>query len=257
QITGILKEVAGSVDGILALILALMMFCHWRRLEAVSILGTALLLVGIVVSMSYFMKTPPERVYVPLCAFVAALALLHSDQGLRFEKGDARGSARRLGPLALQFAALGLAVFYACAVTNTNLEGSRFHQMSQASLARIMKEMDPRPSELFLTWGDSFPYQWVPPLVPAREFYGDFKTVGIGVGLRSPISRARLKEYGIADIYLDIIDRPNIFLVTLSGEQDLFPLYARYVQEHFQTTVTREIRYAGPFFSAARVQRAD
>ena len=256
----ILAQVAGSVDGMLALLLALLMFCSWRRLEMISILGTALLLAGIIVSMSYFMKTPPERVYLPLSAFVVALALVYSDQSLRIGKRAGESAAaetkRWYPPVALQVAALGMAVYFACVVTNANSKSSRFHQKAQASLTGIMEEMDPQPDELFLTWGDSFPYQWVPALVPIREFYGDFKTVGIGVGLRSPISRARLREFGVENVYTDIIDRPDIFLITLSGEQDLFPLYARYVEEHYQTIVTRELRYAGPFFNAVRIRTA-
>ena len=239
---------------VLILCAACLLLGRFRRLDQLGVLCTAALLAGVFCYMTVYMKAPPIRVHFPLCAFVTLLAMLQADRPL--SPGLSGGRIRRwAGPLLC----VGLLLAATCCAylqIRTNNRKHSLNQTRQLLLNSWLQEMNPRPDQLYLTWNPSLPTQWASPLQSQRAIYGSFKTAGIGVGLLSPITRNRLEEFEIRDIYTDIIDREDVFLIVALEPVRLLPLYAEYLREHYGLRVTLLPRYETPAFSVLSVQSA-
>jgi hypothetical protein len=87
--------------------------------------------------------------------------------------------------------------------------------------------------QLYVTWGASFPYELVPPLDPLREFR-DLRILSLGVMTQSPVTAARMTEFGIDDLYRALYERDDILLISTDAHNRLLE---QFVREHHGVSI--------------------
>ncbi len=110
-------------------------------------------------------------------------------------------------------------------------------------------ELDPSPDDLYVIWG-SVPWESILPF-DTLDFMRDWKLVLLGTTLRTPITKARLAEFGIDNIYRALYERPNVFIVTRNRRYLYF--YSQYVLEHFGENLQFQYVFRSPEFYVTQV----
>jgi hypothetical protein len=88
-----------------------------------------------------------------------------------------------------------------------------------------LARLDPRPDQLYVIWSSALAFQdLVTPLGDLRPLRR-FKAFHLASGQRTPIAKARLRQFGIDDLYVGICRNPNVFLVCLPEATEVFGAY--------------------------------
>jgi hypothetical protein len=173
-----------------------------------------------VVLHSYFHL--PPHVLLVLCVAPAATAVLLNRGGGSFKGTGLAGWARA----ALLVVAVVLAVF----AVGWRFQGGLDLMRKKNDKARLLSLLGPREDQLYVAWGNALDMQdFVHPL-GNLEGLRRFKCLHLGVPQTTPIAKARMREFGIDDLYLAICRKPNVFLVS---DQDLNNLFTFYVYVHY------------------------
>lgn len=213
------------------------------------------------------LKNPPARVYYPLFAFQSLYMLVLMRCDLSWVIGEVKGSSsdqanhesnavfpRRYFPRAgfagapVVLAILGMILGQIVAFRNSTLAVSSNRRLHE-DLARI----DPRQDELFICWGDRFPYESILPL-ESPDAWRNLHLYCLGWLQQSPINVAVKKRFGINDLAIAMVKEPDVYVlgsteahrVHLNSEFDLFRTF---VFEHYQLNVKW-----GKHFSGDQVQ---
>jgi hypothetical protein len=98
----------------------------------------------------------------------------------------------------------------------------------------LMKRLKPRPDKLFVLWGSEFPYEdlFVPLSweSPNREF----KVLGLSSLAATPFTTARLKEFGLSDLYSILRRQKGIYFISNKGENGVL---ATYFRDHYRLRI--------------------
>jgi hypothetical protein len=106
-----------------------------------------------------------------------------------------------------------------------------------------MAALDPKPDELFVVWGGSFPYEWVLPW-DNLERYRDFKAYVLGGVTNTPHTEGRLAEFGIANPAAALYQRPNVRLIACPA---YVTVLSRFYVRHHGAVVTLDDGAGRPF----------
>jgi hypothetical protein len=249
---GTLRELMGQafyghVRIVVAISLCAILLLHPRRSWALVVLTTAGLACFTAVFMFYHYDRLPQRVCMPLVSAVLASAC-QCPPLRRKREPPARSSWLQIVAILLAAAVLARWI-YERSMLDANLR-TRHRQ-----IAVVMDQIAPRDDQLFVIWGGSFPYEGlVRPLEPLTQLES-FKCMGLGVGLQTPMSNERLREFRIDDLCRAIYERNDVFLVS---DEPLNALLATYVEEHYDARIVfRPVhRYFGQLV-AVEVFQAD
>jgi hypothetical protein len=106
---------------------------------------------------------------------------------------------------------------------------SQAAQRMSDNLVTTLHELRPRPDQLYVDWGGSFPYEL---LLGSRQIDAlkPMRILVLGSTNQTPINAERLREFHIDDLFRAIWQRPNIFVI---GYKDAMILMSRYALEHY------------------------
>jgi hypothetical protein len=111
-----------------------------------------------------------------------------------------------------------------------------------------IRELAPRPSELFVAWGEAFPMKDIDPLAPQL---GEMRILPLGAELGTPHVAGTLDRFGIDNLYLALVSRPDVFLISDEEKNDL---YVDYMREKYGLDVTVQPRFEGRTFAVYTVE---
>jgi hypothetical protein len=102
-------------------------------------------------------------------------------------------------------------------------------QLMSENLTMALQELRPRPDQLYVDWGGSFPYEL---LLGSRQIEAlkPMRMLVLGSTNQTPINDERLREFHIDDLFRAIWQRPSIFVI---GYKDAMILMCRYAEEHY------------------------
>lgn len=196
------------------------LFITSRHSAVVAVLGLAGAVVVGVLLVTFLLRCPPS-VYAVLLGFAAALPLALPTRAIRC-------AARRPGTwLQLGWPVL-TAALAAESVAQLRFEAALTTGMHER-LTRALATLRPRPDQLYVVWGGCYPFEM---LLGEADFQSlrALKMLATGFCCQSPVSDARLAEFGITDLYRAMWERPDVFVI---GGPELNDLFANYVREHY------------------------
>ena len=209
------------------------------------------------------LKNPPSRVYYPLFAFQSLYLLIllrcevtpklleatesmaeRPNFGSNFIRSDGFFLQGRLPQMSALIAILGISLgqllVFRC--SNEAVSGNR---QLHADIARI----DPQQDELFICWGDRFPYESILPL-ESPDAWRNLHLYCLGWLQQSPINDTVKKRFGIDRLAVSMVEKPGIYVlgsaetnrVYLESE---FDYYRTFVRERYQLSVKWEKQFSG------------
>jgi hypothetical protein len=167
----------------------------------------------------------PPWVYTPMLAYVAGLALV-------LPEDDYLASGLSRLRIVLQSALLTLLLAAWLVAIVHHAKDAELARRLHDRLQRAVKELNPRPNQLYVLGGAPFPLE----IITARDLedWKDLKLLGLGFTTHSPVNRDRLREFHIDDIYAALLHRPDVFLIaqppTMGG-------ILTYLEDHYGVEV--------------------
>lgn len=197
---------------------------------------------AILIYLTIYFRAPPERVYWPLLFFLFLPPLMS------LVSPERKTLARGLGRAALVL----LVLTQVPQRLEDHARDSAKKMVRTERVRTALRKISPSPGELYVTWGQSFPWTFIEPFKDLA-YLRDFRTFPLGASQRTPDSQRVLKAFDIDDLYLDLATRPDLFFV-LYRPSALGRNYQTYMREHYQLDVViRPVRrFRG--FIIARVE---
>lgn len=210
--------------------LALLLLVGLSRRGFVVAAGSAAAALILLVYLLNFEKAPPDRVYLPAIAALLTLTAAHADPRRILPAPVVRGRYGRNNArwilVVLALATGAGAIARASRAGHAAREGN--HAL-KADLARLA----PRPEQLYVVWGDQFPYEHLLPFEDPA-WARDLKLLQAGALHTTPINAAQRRAHGVGDIYRALVERAEVFLI--AGEAHARRL-ARAIERHRGLTV--------------------
>jgi hypothetical protein len=127
------------------------------------------------------------------------------------------------------------ALLLAVPLVEVVLESRENAEKRDGFLESLFEQQEYAPGSLVIALSE-LPFDALSPLT-TRHDLPEFDYIGLGWRVHSPTHTAHLARLGVENVYLAPIERPDVFLAI---HEDLYPLYAEFVQEHHQRVPTLE-----------------
>ncbi len=223
----------------LAFYLALLLFVPLPSLRILLFqLG---LFLGFFAFLIYFFRAP-DHVVVPLLVLLLNTAIYHTSADIN-DFIPARRNWKLLTGM----------VFLAVIASSDLYALKHFHQENlhnqeeERTLNDYVRRLNPSDGQLYVI--SNFPYE----LFDGLDNFLVFKSFHIfemAVYGRSPVASKMMDHFHVKDLLMDIVDKPNMFLVC-TGEEGM--MYQTYMKEKRQMTVYPELYFNCPYFKVYRI----
>ena len=225
---------------------ALLLRRNFRGQLAVA--SAAAMVALLLVAIALLMKPPPARTYVPALAFPLALAMVLPRNERRPAKAERELSisdwfAWGAPQPGLRFALVATLLMATAAVGMHGVRLTRKGRKTAAAredLARYTQQLGPQDDLLFVTWASSYPFELISPLDNLRSFE-HFHIFSLSWPQTAPWQQELKRRFQVTDILRAFYERSDVRMI---ATKDLWPLYAKYVEEHHGRLV--QIRPVGP-----------
>lgn len=190
----------------------------------------------------------PERIYLPALSSLALISLFF---------------AKPLGgkePLVLwflskdrpwvKFIPLSVLLLWAFSVVQTCRASCSNRSERADTLVAAMRHLNPQKGQLYVCWANGIPFDYLPAFFDYR-FFKDFRIFWLCGIQRTPPSLAILEKAGIQNLFRDMVDRKDLFLII--QDPNLGVLYSHYMFEKFNQTISSELYFSCPFFGVFRI----
>ncbi len=175
---------------------------------------------GFIIFFSFLGRLLPARFMHPLLFILSLYSLFIISKAYCIGK---RGASRFLVFLCLGYLLVLLVQFVLIAHLNNT---------KTAHFAKILDELP--QNVLIFNWDSSLPMQWINVFDNLHKF-DNLDIAGTGWPQRSPYDKALLAKYNITDLYQDMIDNPNVYLVAT-------PTYLRYLRTYIKDHYGKQIQ---------------
>ena len=192
----------------------------------------------------YFWRAP-IRVIQPLWSYLAVVPLFCAEAA-RFS-GRPNGNPRR------SFLTRGIPLVIAALFGAVLMRD--FHKLSLAEagnetlLRQSIERLNPRADQLFVVWGARLPIEYFN-LFDNLQAFKKFRLFRLAVHQRTPLQAEMLKRFGIKNLFQDMTDRPDVFLICAPDEGGMV---VQYMREKYGREVFAEKTFDSPLFKAYRI----
>ncbi len=228
-------------------VLACLVFLRFRVVTLFKIglcMGVATTLLFLVF---YAFKPPPPRVYMPMFASLGLVALLVLRDRHAISLRPLH-RVRLLGVMVVGF----LVLADASRVILAQYTNASSHRRHSEGLKSAMSRLDPHRDQLYVSWGASYPWEFISPFDDLRFLQG-FTTFQLGTAQRTPVARKILEQYAIENVYTALVERENVFLVLGPKRAERLRIYKLYMIEHYGKKVTASEVFEGYGFFIYRL----
>jgi hypothetical protein len=118
--------------------------------------------------------------------------------------------------------------------------------------ALLMKELGPRPNQLYVVWAAAFPYEDLVLPLDSNFLPRDFKVLGLDARAQTPPIQQRMNEFGVTDLESIAKRAGETYVICERFNAEMLRVY---LQAHYGTTVVCDLRYVNPLLGAAAVWR--
>jgi hypothetical protein len=196
----------------------------------------ALACVGLMVAMAVLLKINP-RTYLPVFSFLLYFGLYHSAP-LNFMSFLSLRSPHRV--VAISIISIVSMTYLAWAAQEYYYPALQWNVDSRQLNQRVNAlERDPRT--LYVAWGDSFPYEYIPPFCDLPSYLEGLQLLPIGGQSQSPTVQKILDYHHIPDLFPACL-QPDIFLISSEVENDILQ---KYMQEHYGIDIAFQKMFDG------------
>jgi hypothetical protein len=122
-------------------------------------------------------------------------------------------------------------------------------KINQDLLKQTLARLNPQDNQLFVVWDSVFPYELISSL-DNFEVFRHFRIFALAPFERSPIAKKMLTGFEIKELFRDMVDRPDVFIICSAHEG---AMYQQYMRERYGMEVYAERTFESPFFSAYRI----
>lgn len=188
----------------------------------------------------------PERVFVPALFFLTVLAVFHA---VPKWKDPHQSPARNASNFKIVVAlAIFLSLFSAYFFQKEYARNLNWNQC-EGLFKTYMDGLGPKDNQLYAVWYYSFPFE-LNAAFDDFETYRHFNMVPLAWFQRSPTTHAMLERFGVKDLFRDMVDNPNLFMICSKDEGES---YKTHMKEKYDLDTRLEVVYTCPFFTAYRV----
>ncbi|MCS7092741.1 MAG: hypothetical protein NZM26_05355 [Patescibacteria group bacterium] len=139
----------------------------------------------------------------------------------------------RAKTLTLSTSARILLIIYLIASLNTILTFMHLASYNQTKTKNFKEILKILPKDnLIINWASSVPIHWISPL--ETRTFESIELIGTGWPIRSPHEDTYLQKYNISNVYLDIIDNKNVYLV---ATEQYLEIYQKFLNEHHSVKI--------------------
>ena len=239
-----LSALLGSYGG-QAFLMFFLTFLLFLPTEAFRLLLFQLVwLLSLLTFLIYYYRAP-DHVFVPLFVLLLNTAIFFSTVDFK----DFFIKKRKWLVL------IGL-FFLVIATASSLYVFDQFHQQN-LHIRELEKGLDdsvhllaPKDDQLYVV--SCFPYETFNAL-DNFNIYKNFHLFELAVYQRGPDAKKMLDHFGIKDLFLNMVDNPNIFLICSPEEGSL---YQTYMREKHHLDIYPELYFNNPYFRAYRIHSA-
>jgi hypothetical protein len=178
----------------------------------------------------------PPRVYCPAFAACAVTALFFAEGPRSFGKRHAWVESPWGRTLALTLIG-ALIAWRSMSAFRSNANFLSFHRET----VHILKELAPKPDQLFVVWGGSFPYEIMALPLAADSLPRDFKVMSLD--WTTGFAKSRMTEFGIRDLMSIVRRGDGTFFICQDSDLKLLKAYFR---AHYGVDLTVRLVFAHP-----------
>jgi hypothetical protein len=234
----------GELLGLLALgaaALATLSFAKDARFVPLACYGTT----AVVCVLLYEYLRLPARVYCPVFAACSITPIVFS-AGPRSVGEHGLWRESKLGRLAILLLIVGLLVWRGLSIWQAGVEFRADHR--QAAL--MMKELAPRPNQLFVVWAASFPYEDLVVPLDSDSLPRDFKVLGLDGRAQTPPTLERMNEFGVTDLKSIARRGDGTYLICEELPANMLRVY---LEAHYGMKVVYYFHYSNVMLRAGAV----
>ncbi len=203
-------------------------------------------ILGVIVFCMLYLKIP-ERVYLP-CFFLnsnwAIFFAVPQKPGLGENQG-ASPWAHKLGAVLLTLMFL-LSLYFIPIQYRINSDWSSQEQELKAAV----EDLNPQDGQLFVAWGSTFPFEKIGAF-DDDGFLRHFHFVSLSWIQRAPPTQAMLGQFGLKNLFQDMVDNPSVFLICTPHQ---WYLYRAYMKEKYNREVYVKDAFRSEPFNVYRIQ---
>ncbi len=207
--------------------------------------GTAFWVLFVLLFLMGYEKLP-ERVYLPALFFLSTLPVFFI-----VPKWESRSQGTPKSPALVPITVLllGFLTLFTGYFFQQEYSRNRRWVQCESLMKNYMADFHPQDHQLYALWGSHFPYEFFN-LFEDFEAYRHFNIIPLTWFQRSPTVKAMLGRFRVKDLFRDMVDNPNLFLVCTPDETDTYGIHMR---EKYQLETRLEAVYSCPFFTAYQV----
>jgi len=224
--------------------LTLVFLIFWPPSERKALLAQTTWVLGILALLFYVLRVP-DRVAWPLIALPLGAALLGARPPSFPRPKGPRGDLLPLAGILLL-----VLCFFLGGRSFLEYQGSnQVRRTLEERLKADVQRLGPKKDQLYVVWDSSFPFEgysaW-----DDLESFRDFHIFTLAVYQRAPNAAKMLEKFGLRDLFRDLVDRPDVFLICTPLEG---AMYRKYMMEKHRMQVYAERYYEGNYFKAYRI----
>jgi hypothetical protein len=187
----------------------------------------------------------PARVYCPAFAACAVTPMVFA-AGPRSLGRRGPWTESAWGRRVILLLVVALFVWRGSAMWQANAEFREDHR--QAAL--MMKELAPRPTQLYVVWAASFPYEYLVLPFESESLPRDFKVLGLDGRAQTPPTLQRMKEFGVTDMRSIVRRGSGTYLICERLPANMLRVY---LEAHYGMKVVYYLNYSNAVLGAGAV----
>jgi hypothetical protein len=220
------------------------LFCPLKHFRFVFL--NLIWVLAILISLAYFAKIQGRVVFPPL-SFLVGLSIYFAIPTAATgseEKERLPFWAQKLSPIFLIILLILILPTLLRFYTVNNQAIKDYKNVKQSIMS-----MNPDRNKLFVLWDAIFPYESIIAF-DDYEIYRNWHIFALAPYQRSPIAQEMLDYHGVKNLFRDMVDNPNIFLICSGEEKEM---YHQYMKEKYSLETRAEIAFKNPCFFVYRI----
>jgi hypothetical protein len=174
----------------------------------------------LIVIFCWFDLKIPERIYLP-CFFLQINTIIS------FADFKSHGSAEKSNQVSPIFRLgifyLGLIFLFSVYLIHLEYNRNREWTLNAADLKTSVEKLNPQDDQLYITWGSAFPYEKIDAF--NMDFLKHFHVVSLAWFERTPTTQAMLDWFGYKNLFKEMVDSPDVFLICSPYQYSLYYAY--------------------------------
>jgi hypothetical protein len=222
---------------------ALLLFLPARIFPYVSLYGLWIFLIWLF--LMFYLRMP-ERVFLPPLLFLKDMVIFYA-----VPKNKGQGETRTTSTWTFKGGVVSLVLlsFFTFFFLQKEFAKNKNWSYNESVLNASTAGFHPQDNQLYVIWDSAFPFELMGAF-DDFELFRHFHVVMLAGHQRSPQAHSMMTHFGVKNLFRDLVDNPDLFLICSRYEMDL---YKAHMREKHQMETDFEAVFTSPFFAAYRI----